>query len=535
MKKILLQIKNISKKYNENYVIKNFDLEIEKGEFVTLLGPSGCGKTTLLKLLAGFENPDSGKILTNNIDIKDLKIQRRSSVTVFQDYALFPNMNVEENISYGLKIMRKPIENLSKDVYKEVDKKVKEYLKKSQSKIKSLEKSQLHLRKEIEKINIKINNDQTLLSLSKISHEEFDKKIEKIENNFKKIFSKDIYSYIPMKIKFYEAINGALFKLGINKFIKYSSKEIDTNKDELVLIIDFLKNKKKFRLAEELRIKIEVLENKYNDLDYWISYWQNYPDEEAEWLEKKILTRKITKDEIKIEVEKVIKLVGLEGKNKLLPQNLSGGMKQRVAFARAIVIEPEILLLDEPLSALDAKVRKQMQFEIKRLHKELGITFILVTHDQEEALVLSDKIVVMDSGEIKQIGTPQEIYDRPSNVWVSKFIGQANILSGKINKNLIVEINETNFKYSSEYKNFEIKSDVKIMIRPEDFDIVEKNKALISAKVESITYKGLLWEAKCIWNNIQLNVESINKIEVGKNIYLSWDIEDMHLMGEENE
>ena len=164
MKKILLQIKNISKKYNENYVIKNFDLEIEKGEFVTLLGPSGCGKTTLLKLLAGFENPDSGKILTNNIDIKDLKIQRRSSVTVFQDYALFPNMNVEENISYGLKIMRKPIENLSKDVYKEVDKKVKEYLKKSQSKIKSLEKNQLNLRKEIEKINIKINNDQTLLS-----------------------------------------------------------------------------------------------------------------------------------------------------------------------------------------------------------------------------------------------------------------------------------------------------------------------------------------------------------------------------------
>lgn len=140
MKKILLQIKNISKKYNENYVIKNFDLEIEKGEFVTLLGPSGCGKTTLLKLLAGFENPDSGKILTNNIDIKDLKIQRRSSVTVFQDYALFPNMNVEENISYGLKIMRKPIENLSKDVYKEVDKKVKEYLKNHNLKLNLLKK-----------------------------------------------------------------------------------------------------------------------------------------------------------------------------------------------------------------------------------------------------------------------------------------------------------------------------------------------------------------------------------------------------------
>ena len=139
MKKILLQIKNISKKYNENYVIKNFDLEIEKGEFVTLLGPSGCGKTTLLKLLAGFENPDSGKILTNNIDIKDLKIQRRSSVTVFQDYALFPNMNVEENISYGLKIMWKPNGNLSKDVYKEVDINVKEDSKKSQSKIISLE------------------------------------------------------------------------------------------------------------------------------------------------------------------------------------------------------------------------------------------------------------------------------------------------------------------------------------------------------------------------------------------------------------
>ncbi|MGL5246034.1 MAG: ATP-binding cassette domain-containing protein [Mycoplasmoidaceae bacterium] len=535
MKKILLQIKNISKKYNENYVIKNFDLEIEKGEFVTLLGPSGCGKTTLLKLLAGFENPDSGKILANNIDIKDLKIQRRSSVTVFQDYALFPNMNVEENISYGLKIMRKPIENLSNDIYKDVDKKVKEYLKKSQSKIKSLEKSQSHLRKEIEKINKKINNDDTLFSLSKISEEEFDIKIEKIENKFMEIFNMDIYSYIPMKIKFYELINTSLFKMGINKFINYSSKEIDADKDELSLIIDLLKNKKKFRLVQELIKKIEMLENKFNDLDYWISYWQNYPDEETEWLEKKLLTRKITKEEIKNEVEKVIKLVGLEGKNKLLPQNLSGGMKQRVALARAIVIEPEILLLDEPLSALDAKVRKQMQFEIKRLHKELGITFILVTHDQEEALVLSDKIVVMDSGEIKQIGTPQDIYDRPSNVWVSKFIGQANILSGKINDKYTVNINGTNFKYSNEYKDFKINSNVEIMIRPEDFDIVNKNKSLISAKVESITYKGLLWEAKCIWNNIQLNVESIKKIEVGKTVYLSWDIEDMHLMEGENE
>ncbi len=530
MKKPLVQIKNIYKKYEDFFVIKKFNLEIEKGEFVTLLGPSGCGKTTLLKMIAGFENPDSGKILFNNIDIKDLSIQRRPSVTVFQDYALFPNMNVEENISYGLKIIRKPIENLSKNIYKDVEKKISEYEKKSNSKIKLIEKKQKSINKEIEKINKRIEKNDLLLKISKLSEEEFELIIQNIEEKFENNFGKLIYKSIPLKIKLFENINGILSQLGSQKYIKYNSKEIEIKKEQQEVIIDFLNHKKLYRYWLTLKDKKEIFESKHNDLDYWISYWQNYPSQEAEWLEKKLLTRKITKDEIKKEVNDVIKLIGLENKNKLMPSNLSGGMQQRVALARAVVIQPEMLLLDEPLSALDAKVRKQMQMEIKRLHKELGITFILVTHDQEEALVLSDKIVVMNKGEIMQVGSPQDVYDKPKNMWVANFIGQANIFQGEIFNNGEVKINESIFKFSNEYKNFKKGKKVNIMIRPEDFDVVEKKKSKIPVKIESVTYKGLLWEAKCFWEKEIINIESINKLSVGKTIYLNWDIEDMHLM-----
>ncbi|MGL4647152.1 MAG: ATP-binding cassette domain-containing protein [Mycoplasmoidaceae bacterium] len=530
MKKTLVQIKNISKKYDDFVAIKDFNLDIAKGEFVTLLGPSGCGKTTLLKMMAGFENPNSGKILFNNVDIKDLSIQRRPSVTVFQDYALFPNMNVEENISYGLKIMRKPIENLSKDVYKDVEKKVAEYQKKAKSRIKIIEKKQSQITKEIDKINEKIKNKPLLLEISQLTEEEFDQRITDLETKFKEGSGKDIYESIPMKIKFLEGVNDLLSKVGTKKYFKYNSKEIEIKKEQHDIIVEYLNHMKMQRYWTFLKTKKETLEEIYNDLDYWISYWLNYPDQEAEWLEKKLLTRKMTKQEINQEVEDVIKLVGLEGKNKLMPFNLSGGMQQRVALARAIVIKPEILLLDEPLSALDAKVRKQMQMEIKRLHKELGITFILVTHDQEEALVLSDKIVVMNKGEIMQTGSPQDIYDKPENTWVANFIGEANIFEGEMIRNSQVKINDHLFKVAPDYKDIPEGTKVNIMIRPEDFDVVEKTKSKISVEVENATYKGLLWDAKCFWSGKSLNIESINKVDIGKTVHLNWDTEDMHLM-----
>ncbi|MBO6095674.1 ABC transporter ATP-binding protein [bacterium] len=188
-----------------------------------------------------------------------------------------------------------------------------------------------------------------------------------------------------------------------------------------------------------------------------------------------------------------IKLVGLVGNEKKYPDDLSGGMKQRVALARAIVVEPDVLLLDEPLSALDAKIRKQMQLELKRIHKQLGITFILVTHDQEEALTLSDRIVVMNFGKIMQIGKSNEIYDSPNSAWVANFIGVANVFNGVIKQNTTVECLSIITPYREEDKNIaEVDEQVDVLIRPEDFDVVKENEGFINATVKSILYKGLM-------------------------------------------
>lgn len=209
-------------------------------------------------------------------------------------------------------------------------------------------------------------------------------------------------------------------------------------------------------------------------------------------------------------------------------------MQQRVALARSIVIETEILLLDEPLGALDAKVRKQLQNEIKRLHKELGLTFILVTHDQEEALMLSDKIVVMSEGKIEQIGTPNEIYDTPQNLWVANFIGRTNILNGVMKEDNVVEFYDvvTNVKTQ---ENIHTNDKVKIIIRPEDIDIVKNKKGVLNnVEILDVIYKGLLYDIKCKYNENIINVESTDNIEVGSIVGLKFDLADIHLIKDEN-
>ena len=242
-KQPIIELKHIKKCYTKDVpVIYDFNLTINEGEFVTFLGPSGCGKTTILRMLAGFETPTSGEILFNGKDISELPPNERKFNTVFQKYALFPHLNIYDNISFGLK------------------------------------------------------------------------------------------------------------------------------------------------------------------------------------------EKKVPKNEIKKKVKRVLEIVDLEGFEKRKIDSLSGGQQQRIAIARAIVNEPRILLLDEPLSALDYKMRQEMQIELKNMHKELGITFIFVTHDQEEALMMSDKIVVMSKGQIQQVGTPEEIYNKPQNAFVADFIGESNIL-----------------------------------------------------------------------------------------------------------
>lgn len=526
-----IEIKDIIKQYPDgNTAVKKINLNIKKGEFVTILGPSGCGKTTLLKMLGGFELPTSGKILVKKIDIKDLPIQRRPTATVFQDYALFPNMNIEKNIAYGLKEIRKPIENLNKDYIKDCEKYFNECKKKSEIKIKEVNKERNNYLKEIKKLEKRIESKPILKEIHNLSDDDYDKKIEEIKKEYYEKFNQDLIRSIPFKTKFIEFINNFLSFFGINKNIKNPSTESDS------LVQKYLQYEKNYRENLIIKNKIDYLTYKSNDLDYWVSYWQNYPFTEKEWYERKKLTRKLTKEEINNEVNKIISIIGLEGKNKKMPSDLSGGMQQRVALARALVIKPDILLLDEPLSALDAKVRVQMQHELKNLHKEIGITFILVTHDQEEALTLSDKVVVMSHGKIQQIGTPTEIYDYPSNNWVANFIGKANIFEGKYLKNNTIEVFNKKFNVEKRYENkFQENEEINVMIRPEDFDVTTKSKGKIKVKVLETIYKGLMWELICDYNGKQINLESVNKVKEDQEIYLTWDDEDMHIMKKNDE
>ncbi|AFP80866.1 ABC-type spermidine/putrescine import ATP-binding protein potA domain protein [Mycoplasmoides gallisepticum CA06_2006.052-5-2P] len=211
-------------------------------------------------------------------------------------------------------------------------------------------------------------------------------------------------------------------------------------------------------------------------------------------------------------------------------------MQQRVALARALVIEPETLLLDEPLSALDAKVRKQLQNELKRIHKELNITFILVTHDQEEALSLSDKIVVMSQGDIEQVGKPNAIYDSPINEWTAKFIGAANIFDGKYLGDYKIELNSGDIIDTDEEYEFKKGDNVRVLIRPEDFDVVEKDQGFFNVEVIKTSYKGVLWEVECLMSDkTKIKVDNIDEVKVGAIVGLKFDEMDVHMMRKEEE
>lgn len=338
----IIELRNLSKRYDDNQVLDNLSLDIKKNEFLTLLGPSGCGKTTTLKIIAGFEYADEGKVLFEEKDITDIPPYERQINTVFQKYALFPHMNIYENIAFGLKIKKMP-----KD---EIDKKVKEMLK----------------------------------------------------------------------------------------------------------------------------------------------------------------------------------LVALEGFENRQVESLSGGQQQRVAIARALVNEPKVLLLDEPLGALDLKLRKEMQMELKKIQKKLGITFIFVTHDQEEALTMSDKIIVMNRGKIQQMGTPQDIYNEPENSFVARFIGESNIFDGVMLEDYLVEFCSTKFKCVD--KDFEKNENIEVVIRPEDIKMVEPQKGMLKGKVTSVLFKGVHYEIEVNENGRKWILHNTQSAIVGSELGLDIYPEDIHIM-----
>ena len=338
----IIEIKNVSKTYGDNTVLNNLSLNIRKNEFLTLLGPSGCGKTTTLKILAGFESGDSGKVLFNGEDISNLPPYKRQLNTVFQKYALFPHMNVYENIAFGLKI------------------------------------------------------------------------------------------------------------------------------------------------------------------------------------------KKVSKSEIDKKVSEMLKLVALEGFEKRSIDSLSGGQQQRIAIARALVNEPKVLLLDEPLGALDLKLRKEMQSELKRIQQRLGITFIFVTHDQEEALTMSDTIVVMNKGVIQQMGSPEDIYNEPANAFVADFIGESNIVNGTMLEDLKVEFCDHVFTCVD--KGFNTNEAVDVVIRPEDIEITSPENGMITGKVNSVKFKGVHYEIEVLEHEHKWIVHNIKNAEIGAMVGLNISPESIHIM-----
>ena len=338
----LIELQNISKTFDGELVLDDLSLSVQENEFITLLGPSGCGKTTTLRIIGGFVKPDKGRVLFEGKDITELPPNKRQLNTVFQKYALFPHMNIEENIAFGLKISGK---------------------------------------------------------------------------------SK---KYIDDKIKY------------------------------------------------------------------------------------------------------ALKLVNLSGYEKRSVNLLSGGQQQRIAIARAIVNEPKVLLLDEPLGALDLKLRQDMQYELIRLKNELGITFIYVTHDQEEALTMSDKVVVMNQGYIQQMGTPENIYNEPENAFVADFIGDSNIIDGVMLEDRLVRILGTKFPCVDE--GFGRNTPVDVVIRPEDIVLGEPGRGLMDGTVSHLIFKGVHYEMEVMAGGFEWLVQSTTCFPVGQAVSLYVDPFNIQIM-----
>ena len=341
-KKNIIKLENIAISFDGEPVLSNFNLSIGDGEFVTLLGPSGCGKTTTLRIIGGFVTPDSGDVFFDGQKINDLPAYKRKVNTIFQRYALFPHLNVYENVAFGLRLQKK------------------------------------------------------------------------------------------------------------------------------------------------------------------------------------------SNAEIKETVRQMLDMVNLRGFDKRSVSTLSGGQQQRVAIARALANHPKVLLLDEPLAALDLKLRKDMQVELKNIQKNLGITFIYVTHDQEEALSMSDTVVVMDGGMIQQIGTPQDIYNEPKNAFVADFIGESNILDGIMHEDYLVEFFGRKFKCLD--KGFEKEEPVDVVIRPEDIDIVPPEKGNLVGKVTSVTFKGVHFETIVEFKGFKWMIQTTDYYAVDSVIGIILNPEDIHVM-----
>ena len=344
-KNVIIDLKHISVKLGDNQVLDDLSLYIRDREFITLLGPSGCGKTTILRVIAGFLEPDEGDVIFEDKKINGVPPHKRQVNTIFQRYALFPHLNVYENVAFGLRL------------------------------------------------------------------------------------------------------------------------------------------------------------------------------------------KKMTEDEIRPKVLEMLEIVGLKGFERRSIYQLSGGQQQRVAIARSLVNQPRVLLLDEPLGALDLKLRKEMQLELKRLQREMNITFVYVTHDQEEALTMSDTVVVMNKGNIQQIGSPQDIYNEPRNAFVAKFIGDSNIVDGIMEKDFLVSFGGQEFACVD--RGFKPREPVQVVVRPEDVDIVPPSAGKLTGLVREVIFKGVHFEMHVDVEGKEWLIHSTQASQPGELIGMNIGPDEIHIMSRE--
>lgn len=512
MGKKIIELRNITKSFDDEVVVNNLNLYINENEFITLVGPSGCGKTTTLRMIGGFETPDSGEIILNGEVVNNIPPYQRPINTVFQRYALFPHLNVYDNIAFGLRNFNRQFEDLKSNVRRAYEDEKRALLAKLKANgLSKAEKQEIksrlaEIKKEIEN-KIFTEKEQLIAIKEKEIEERYERKIVALEQAIAEEEAKTEEveeaqkQLAELEDKIYEEIRNN--KLSKQKILNKYEKQLSS--------LRYIANQEKLASLER-----ELKETEKRQADE----------------EKKAKSLMLSKHHIDEAVKEVLKLVKLEGFENRKIASLSGGQQQRVAIARAVVNRPKILLLDEPLAALDLKLRQNMQYELKEMQRQLGITFVFVTHDQEEALTMSDTVVVMDKGVIQQIGTPEDIYNEPKNRFVASFIGESNIIRGVYKGNRQVEFMGAVFDCVDE--NFEVGEPVDVVIRPEDFDIVPLDKAKLTGIVDAIIFKGVHFEICVIVNGVEFVLHQYENPKVGEQIGLSVDPYEIHLMKVDN-